>query len=108
MGIYYAVACDEMKERIDPGEINNLGMKEYAIAYPDHPFGALVIFAMLTRWRHKNITLVNDYDDEESYYEYTDITADVVTAYNAVYNAKLTSPPPEGFDNKPDYGGGSG
>ena len=25
-----------------------------------------------------------------------------------VPNAELTSPPPAGFDNKPDYGGGSG
>ena len=24
------------------------------------------------------------------------------------HNAELTSPPPVGFDNKPDYGGGSG
>ena len=26
----------------------------------------------------------------------------------AVPNAELTSPPPVGFNNKPDYGGGSG
>ena len=60
MGIYYQVACDELKERIDPGSIDNLGIKAGSIAHPKHPFGQVVIFALLTRWFGKSIRLVDD------------------------------------------------
>ena len=45
MGIYYRAACDELRESIDPGDINNLGNKIGAIAHPEHPFGAVLVFA---------------------------------------------------------------
>jgi len=89
MGIYYAIACDELKERIEPGSINNLGIKQHAIAHPNHPFGSVSVFALVTRWRGKTARIVNDCADDPGYYEYTDVTRQIVDEYNAEYGTTL-------------------
>lgn len=90
MGIYYQVACDEARERIDPACINGLGNKFVAIAHPEHPFGQVIIFAMLRRWAGKSVRLAEDYTDDAGYYEYRDITEDVIREYNHAYGTSLT------------------
>ena len=91
MGIYYMIACDELKERIDPGAINKLGIKEHAIthhaiAHLEHPFGAVVVFALLNRWERKVIRLANDMSGEDlGYFDYTDVTEAILSDYNTYY-----------------------
>ena len=89
MGIYYMVACDELKERIDPGVINNLGVKEHAIAHPEHPFGAVVVFALLNRWRGKVIRLADDRSDDAGYYDYVCVTESVLAEFNTCYGTSF-------------------
>jgi len=89
MGVYYQAACDETKERIDPSNINGLGIKAGPIACPMHPFGAVVIFAMLHRWNSKQVRLVNDTQEDPGYFEYTEVTKDVLSAYNKHYETNL-------------------
>jgi hypothetical protein len=89
MGVYYKIACDKRKERIDPGEIDNLGNKSGAIAHPDHPFGMVVIFALTTRWARESIRLVDDLAGDPGYYDYEDVTKDILAEYNEIYNTSL-------------------
>lgn len=93
MGIYYQVACDATQERIDPGGINDLGIKADAIAYPKHPFGPVVIYAMLTRWSGKSVRLVNDLGDDPGYFDYADITGEIIAEYNKKYGTNLVHTP---------------
>lgn len=90
MGIYYQIACDEKKERIDPGDINNLGIKQGAIAHPKHPFGSVAVFAMLRYWGGSTVRLVNDCGEDPGYFDYKNITREVVEAYNVYYSTTLT------------------
>lgn len=88
MGVYYQVACDESKERIDPGDIDDLGIKAGAIAHPEHPFGPVVMFAMLHRWRSP-IRLVDDTRDDPGYFEYVNVTEVVLLQYNEFYETEF-------------------
>lgn len=81
MGVYYKVVCDERKERISPGDIDGLGNKSGAISHPRHPFGSVIVFAMLHRWRAA-VRLVNDSEEDPSYLEYEDVTESVLREYN--------------------------
>lgn len=92
MGVYYQIACDELRERIDPGYIDNLGIKRGAIACHDHPFGPMVIFALLNRWAGKQARLVDDTSDDPGYFLYQNVTAFIIYEYNQQYhtNFKLT------------------
>ena len=92
MGIYYMIACDELKERIDPGHINNLGIKAHAIAHPKHPLGSVVIFALLYRWRGKVIRLANDAGNDAGYDDYKDVTNEVIDEYNTEYMGSVFTP----------------
>lgn len=85
MGTYYKMACDDLKESIDPGDINGLGIKEFAIAYPTHPFGPVIVFAMLERWKGHACRLVNDLTDDPGYFDYRNVTREVIEDYNARY-----------------------
>lgn len=89
MGVYYVIACDKLKEKIDPGSINDLGMKQHAIAHQKHPFGSVVIFALVTRWCNQTARIANDYNDDPGYYEYTDITQQIINEYNTEYETIL-------------------
>jgi len=89
MGDYYAVACDELKESIDPGAINNLGVKAESVAHPNHPLGAVVIFALLNRWSGKAVRVANDFGYDPGYFKYRDITREVLKEYNEYYKTKL-------------------
>lgn len=90
MGIYYKVACDDLKESICPGNINDLGIKSGAIANPNHPFGAVVIFAMTYRWSRKKVRLITDTGyGEDEYYTYTDVTEQILNEYNEMYGTLL-------------------
>ena len=82
MGNYYKVACDELKENIDPGDIDNLGIKRLSIDWFEHPFGAVVIFAMLTRWAGKDVRLVDDCGEDPGYFEYKNVTRHILEEYN--------------------------
>lgn len=88
MGTYYQVACDQHKERIDPGDINNKGIKAHAIAHPNHEFGPVVIFAMLRRW-NAPIRLADDTREDEGYFDYKNVTQQVIADYNEVYGTSL-------------------
>ncbi len=89
MGLYYQLVCDELKERIDPGNINDLGIKASAIAAPEHPLGSVAVFAMLKRWGDKPVRLVNDESDDPAYWEYQNVTKNVLQDYNACYDTNL-------------------
>jgi hypothetical protein len=89
MGTYYKVACDETKENIDPGSINDLGVKKHAVAAPEHPLGPIVVFALVTRWFGKKCRAVIDVDDDLGYFDYKDITKEVIEAYNKEYHTNL-------------------
>ena len=93
MGIYYDAVCDEKRERIEPGHINDLGIKAYAIAFPTHPFGPVVIFAMLSRWRNCAVRLQADESCPEDVFDYKDVTAEVVAAYVEHYKEHAVLPP---------------
>jgi hypothetical protein len=98
MGVYYKVVCDELKETISPGRINDLGVKAHAIAYPTHPFGPLVVFTLLTRWTARTCRIISDEQHEDIYYgdEYKDITEKMIGEYNKEYDKheplKFTKP----------------
>lgn len=92
MGVYYKAACDELREKIDPGKINDLGVKAGAIAHPEHPFGSIVVFSMLGRWNGCTVRLANDSDDDEGYFDYQDVTKQVVEAYNEKYGTEYKTP----------------
>lgn len=89
MGTYYMAACDEAKERIDPGSINDLGVKFGSISHPEHPFGSVVIFAMATRWRGKQARIASDIGSDPGYYDYREVTAEVLAEYNRVHRTDL-------------------
>ena len=89
MGTYYKIACDELKERIDPGSIDNLGIKWRSIAHPDHPFGSVAIFALVTRWEGKAARIANDLCDDAGYFEYADVTQQIMVEYNLEYGTAL-------------------
>ena len=85
MGVYYQVACDELQERIDPGSVDNFSIKAWAIAHRDNPFGQFVIFALRTRWIGKSVRLVHDSGDDPGYFDYKEVTEDIVHSYNDEY-----------------------
>jgi hypothetical protein len=89
MGVYYQVACDEDRERIDPGSINDLGIKVGAIAHPNHPFGSVVVFAMSHRWHGKPTRIVDDLGSDPGYFDYNEVTEEVVKEYNEYYKTSL-------------------
>ena len=87
------IVCDDLRESIDPSYVNDLGCKAYPIAHPDHPFGALVIYAMLNSWCGKSVRLVNDEIYEVDYYYYKDITKGLIDSYNFNYRVSLNYTP---------------
>ena len=90
MGTYFKVVCVELSEQIEPGHINDLGVKAGNIAHIEHPFGPLVIFAMVSRWRGKRIYLVGDTDDDSERYEnFNDVTKQLIGDYNKYYKTDL-------------------
>jgi len=86
MGVYYKLVCDEVKESIDPGSINNLGNKAGAIANLEHPLGAVAMLTLIHRWRDP-VRLISD--EEDAYFDYTDITKEALKMYNFAYNTQL-------------------
>jgi hypothetical protein len=88
MGVYYQVGCEEAKEVIDPGQIDDLGCKIKAIASPDHPFGSVVIFAMARRWCGKTAEVIADYDEKFDV-GFTNVTEEVLKEYNEYYQTNL-------------------
>lgn len=100
MGIYWNAVCDEKRELIDPGDINNLGMKDYAIAHPNHPFGPIVVFAMLHRWAYHVVRLQSDESMSDEVFKYKNVTEEVIAAYVDFYKEQAVTPtglitPPE-------------
>lgn len=84
MGTYYKVACDALQENIDPGDVNDGGIKLKAISHPQHAFGPLVVFAMAGRWNGRLCRVVPDNreDAAAAYDDYKDVTEEVITEYN--------------------------
>ncbi len=86
MGNYYRAVCDELRQKIDPGGITpGLGDKALAISHPDHPFGAMLTYAMVSGqfWGKRHVRLIHDNDecDEDAYRNYKDITESLVIEY---------------------------
>ncbi len=87
MGVYYKIVCDALKESIDPGELDDCGVKLGSIAYPGHPLGMVTIHALSSRWMNQSCRLANDSGgDDEAYSEYRDVTEVLVTDFNARYH----------------------
>jgi hypothetical protein len=107
MGVYYKAACDDLQERIDPGHIENLGIKAGSIARSEHPFGSLVIFAMLYRWRNHGVRIADDLGDDPGYFEYRDITGEVLAEYNKSYGTTFKHTPDDDDDEAPHTSGDS-
>ena len=82
MGIYYKLACDDAREIISPSHIDNLGQKFGSITQPNHPLGAIFIFAMATIWNNKSARVVNDSFEDSAYSEYEDVTEYIINEYN--------------------------
>lgn len=91
MGIYYEAVCDDLKERIDPGNINDLGNKLLSISHPQHPFGQVVVFAMAHRWVGKAARIVDDLGEDYQDLGYKEVTEEVLTDYNKIYGTKLNA-----------------
>ena len=89
MGIYYKVACDDHRECIDPGSIDGLSVKASGIASTAHPLGAVTLFALLNRWCGATVRLADDLADDPGYYDYVDVTAEVLAEYNQKYGTDL-------------------
>lgn len=89
MGIEFTIACDATKEKIDPARIDGFGSKAGPIAHPNHPLGALAVFAMLYRWAWSPVRLAADGGDDSGYYDYTDVTDEVIEEYNHFYGTEL-------------------
>ncbi len=89
MGVYYAVVCDELQEQIDPAEIKDAAIKADGLGGPENPLGAVVMFALTTRWRDKKVRLADDTSGDEAYDDYRRVTHQVVEEYNSFYNTKL-------------------
>lgn len=91
MGTYYVVACDATREFIEPGNIDDLGMKRRSIAHPEHPLGQLVIFALTGIWAGMRVRAVGDdiTMDADTVKEYRDITKQIIKEYNAEYKTQL-------------------
>jgi hypothetical protein len=80
MGVYYRIVCHSRRECIEPGSINNLGIKLSSITHPSHPIGTLAVFALVDRnW--DAVSLVSDGTD--LYDEYSDVTRELIEAFNA-------------------------
>lgn len=84
MGVYYTAVCDEKRELIEPGDINDLGIKRYAIGCPTHPFGAILVHALVSRWSGCKARIVGDFCDEGEA-SYADVTAEVLKSYVETY-----------------------
>jgi hypothetical protein len=89
MGTYYCVCCDELKEKIDPGDIDDLGVKESSIGHFKHPIGQITIFTLTRRWRNKSIRLANDSGNDDGYFNYEDVTKIVIEEYNNCYKTNI-------------------
>jgi hypothetical protein len=85
MGIYYAYANDSKKEiifpMIDDGE-SVAGSKKHNFMCRDHPIHFLLCVALMYRWCGDSVRLCNDYNDEDIYFEYKDVTCEVVKIAN--------------------------
>ena len=66
MGCYYLVACEDLREFIDPRLVGGGANKFNAMI--DGPCANLVAFAMMTRWRKKLVRYVGDETDGDDYY----------------------------------------
>lgn len=95
MGIYFKVACDRLQQSIDPGfadveqdPIYYYSIKE-GICHPDHPFGSIVLFCLMYKWRGEQVRLVSDIGDDPGYYTYEDITQEVLDSYNDKFKTNL-------------------
>lgn len=110
MGVYYKIACDQAREVIDPGDVNDFGIKFSSITCLDHPIGSLTIFALGRRWSGKTVRLVDDCgDDDTPYFTYRDVTREVIEEYNEHNRGDeqirytgyvATSPPPPPADKR--------
>jgi len=94
MSVYYKIACDEVREHICPGDINDGGMKEYSISSPLSAFGPVAVFAMWNRWEGKPCRIVSDSGEAIAYDDYTDVTKAVLDDYNEYYEKHLKASPP--------------
>lgn len=85
MGVYYAIVCDERREKISPYRIGGFewGVKALSISSPGHPFSRLVIHAMTCgRWAGLLCRIVSDAGEDDSpYFAYTDVTLAVEKEY---------------------------
>lgn len=94
MGTYFAVACDELKEKLDPGSVNNGPIKLGGMCMRGNPFGALTLYTMAGgRWYRKACRIVNDSADDPGYFDYTDVTAEAIIEYNDSYEESLEHTP---------------
>jgi|DEB19_MinimDraft_3_1074340.scaffolds.fasta_scaffold06300_3 hypothetical protein len=84
MGTYYAYVNDSKKEiifpDIDDGD-GEAGPKKCNFLRRDHPIHVLLFIAFFYKWHGDSVRLCED-GGEDAYYEYKDVTADLVKIAN--------------------------
>jgi hypothetical protein len=92
MGTYYAYVNDAKKEIIfpdvDDGE-GEAGPKKGNFLFKNHPIHVLLFIAFLYRWSGDSVRLCED-GGEDAYYEYKDVTWDLVKIANEQEGMSLT------------------
>ena len=96
MGVDVKAVCKRKLECIDPDRVYAPGRGTYnanidAVDYPEHPFGALVMHALTTRWMGANVMLVDESEDlyQDYYGDIRDVTEDVVLSYNKKHGTQF-------------------
>jgi hypothetical protein len=86
MGEYFAVVCDERKEKLHPpAYFNN---KFPGICNSTNIFGQLLAFVMCTRWKGKEVTIIDDTSHFFYLCDYENITAYMFEEYKKIYDTK--------------------
>lgn len=95
----YAVGTDRPELKWGPSE-----QRIHPVALAKHGYEKARRIGMMAMVGGKNKTRIRN----ATPLEFRDLLLAIASSAIKTHNAELTSPPPTSFDNKPDYGGGSG
>jgi len=94
VGIYYAYANDEKQEIIFPDisdEEGLAGPKKQNLLARNHPIHFLLCVAFMYRWCNDYVRLCDD--GEDAYFDYKDVTVDLVKIANEKVGTTFTYKP---------------
>lgn len=90
MGTYYHVVCIDLKEKIEPGDINDLGIKGWSYRAFRTPLWSDSNFRDANKMERKSVHLMGDYrDDIDIYNDYINVTKQLIDEYNKYYKTDL-------------------